>query len=524
MGFFLPSHHKIRGCAKLARKLLTWKSTQSRPAKKPVCTNDFPEMILSEPKPKLEEALALLTLGLNEDALAAIETQLQVDPGHKTNITAISIFNRLELFERAAQCADEVLAQRDLCQPEDLFQISLAYNFAGRVRDSYELERSIQPLSNDISLIRLYGLACKAARLGLYREALNHLLSCFRFHNVEAIDAHRKIFLDSEISTLWMRIPETPLSLREAMRFCNLPFDEILAVNESIHPVRCLDYHDFDIMPKRFKALLQPMHQTCFEVAPLLQAAQPGLYADYLEWQQSLVTPRLVIFQDLAKRIRAMVVEKQLEFAKFQAERGRIACARNHIVCHLQNSPRASLDDIPEIPALAPLLEEFRAQYDESPEAFEYLISWKCKEEPEAFLFDILPEMPERNRNSGYAKLALGCTHYRLGNIHSAIDQWAACAEVWPLDDAPVMNATMLLSGEERWDEASQLIQRLPGQCMDSLLWRNACTAIRERRSFTISNKIFTSPAIPTPTFGGLYSGADEEFLAETKNFTPICA
>lgn len=524
MGFFLPSNHKIRGCAKLARKLLTWKSTQSKPAKKPVCTNDFPEMILSEPKPKLEEALALLTLGLNEDALAAIETQLQVDPGHKTNIAAISIFNRLELFDRAAQCADEVLARRDLCQPEDLFQISLAYNFAGRVRDSYELERSIQPLSNDISLIRLYGLACKAARLGLYREALNHLLSCFRFHNVEAIDAHRKIFLDSEISSLWMRIPETPLSLREAMRFCNLPFDEILAANESIHPVRCLDYHDFDIMPKRFKALLQPMHQTCFEVSPLLQAAQPGLYADYLEWQQSLVTPRLVIFQDLAKRIRGMVVEKQLEFAKFQAERGRIACARNHIVCHLQNSPRASLDDIPEIPALAPLLEEFRAQYDESPEAFEYLISWKCKEEPEAFLFDILPEMPERNRNSGYAKLALGCTHYRLGNIHSAIDQWAACAEVWPLDDAPVMNATMLLSGEERWDEASQLIQRLPGQCMDSLLWRNACTAIRERRSFTISNKIFTSPAIPTPTFGGLYSGADEEFLAETKNFTPICA
>ena len=58
---------------------------------------------------------------------------------------------------------------------------------------------------------------------------------------------------------------------------------------------------------------------------------------------------------------------------------------------------------------------------------------------------------------------------------------------------------------------------------MESLLWKNACSAIRERRSFSISNKIFTSPGIPTPTFGGLYSGADEEYLAETKNFTPIC-
>jgi len=505
----------------LARKLLSGKSTLGRSAKKPVCTNDFPEMILSEPKPKLEEALALLHLGLHEESLALIESQLQSDPGHKTNITAVSIFNRLELFDRAAQCADAT--RRELCEPEDLFQISLAYNFAGRIRDSYEIERSIQPLSNDISLIRLYGLACKAARLGLYREALNHLLSCFRFHNVESLDAHRKIFLDSEISSLWMRIPETPLSLRESMRFCNLPFDEILTLNESIHPVRCVDYHDFDIMPKRFRPLLHPLHQTCFEVSPLQQATRPKLYADYLEWQQSLVTPRLEIFRDLAKRIRSSVIEKQLDFAKFQAERGRIACARNHIVCHLQNSPHASLDDIPEIPALASLLQEFRAQHDESPEAFEYLISWKCKEEPEAFLFDILPEMPARNRNSGYAKLALGCTHYRLGNIHSAIDQWAACADLWPLDDAPVMNATMLLSGEERWDEASALIHRLPGQCMESLLWKNACSAIRERRSFSISNKIFTSPAIPTPTFGGLYSGADEEYLAETKNFTPIC-
>lgn len=484
----------------------------------------FPKMILSDPKPKLEEALALLNLGLNEEALAAIEAQLLEDPCHKVRITAVEIFNRLGHFDRAARCADEVLAERSLCGPEDLFQVSLAYNFSGRLREAYEVERSVQPTSNDVSLIRLYGLACKASRLGQYREALHNLLSSFRFHNVQNWDAHRKIFLDSEIADLWPRIPDISLSLRESMRFCNLPFEEILESNESLYPLRCVDYIDLRTMPARFRALLQPAYQTCFDVSPLMQAAHPALYAEYLEWQESIVAPRIEIFRALSKRIRATVVEKQLAFAKFQAERGRIACARNHIVCHLQHFPQASLDDLPDIAVLAPLVEEFRAQHAESPEAFEYLISWKCKNEPETFLFDILPEMPERNRNSGYAKLALGCTHYRLGNIHSAIENWAACAEQWPLDDAPVMNATMLLSGEERWDEASELIQRLPGQCMDSLLWKNACTAIRERRCFTISNKIFTSPVIPTPTFGGLYSGADEEFLTETKNFTPICA
>jgi len=481
-------------------------------------------MILSEPKPKLEEALALLNLGLNDEAIAAIEAQLLVDPCHKTRITAVEIFNRLGHFERAAHSADEILAERDECTPEDLFLVSLAYNFSGRLQEAYDVERSIHPTSNEVSLVRLYGLACKASRLGHYREALHHLLSCFRFQNVQSWDAHRKIFLDSETADLWAHIPDITLSLRESMRFCNLPFDEILEANENLQPLRCVDHIDIRSMPARFRDLLKPVFNTCFDVSPVMQAANPELYAEYLAWQESIIAPRLEIFRDLAKRIRAAVVDQQLAFAKFQAERGRIACARNHLVCHLQNSPQASLDSLPGIPALAPLVEEFRAQHAESPEAFDYLISWKCKEDPESFLLDILPEMPERNRNSGYAKLALGCTHYRLGNIHSAIESWSECAEQWPLDDAPVMNATMLLSGEERWDEASALIHRLPGQCMDSLLWKNACTAIRERRSFSISNKIFTSPAIPTPTFGGLYSGADEEFLTETKNFTPICA
>jgi hypothetical protein len=58
---------------------------------------------------------------------------------------------------------------------------------------------------------------------------------------------------------------------------------------------------------------------------------------------------------------------------------------------------------------------------------------------------------------------------------------------------------------------------------MESTLWKNACSAIRERRTFVISNKTFTTPVIPTPTYGGLYSGADEEFLLSSNQFTPLC-
>ena len=84
------------------------------------------------------------------------------------------------------------------------------------------------------------------------------------------------------------------------------------------------------------------------------------------------------------------------------------------------------------------------------------------------------------------------------------------------------MNAAMLLSGEKRWDEATQLINCLPDECMKSILWKRAHNAISERRAFTLSAKTNPIPRIPTPTFGNLYSGADEEFLVEHKQFTPI--
>lgn len=480
-------------------------------------------MILSNPKPELDEAFALLELGLNEEALAVIEAQLAVDSTREVLAAAVTVFNRLGHFKRAAGCADDLLAHGFACSSTDREVASRAYNFSGRLRDAYAIERTIQPFCNDTSLVRLYGLACKSSRLGLFQEALGHLLGCLRFENPEPWDARRKLFLDSELDDLWERIPYITFPLREAMRHCSLPFDEILQANENIHPLRCVDHHDLQAMPTRFHKLLQPVHETCFEVSPLRQAAHPRLYADYVKWQESIVAPRLGAFRTLADRIRRAAIDEQLAFARFQARRGRIACARNHIVCHLQNTSGTNLEAIPDIPELSPLVAEFRAQHVECPEAFDYLISWRCKEEPEKFLFDIHPEMPHRNRTSGYARLALGCMHYRLGNVHSAIEHWAECTKIWPLDDAPVMNATMLLSGEERWEEADELIQRLPGRCMESTLWKSACTAIRERRIFTISNKTFTTPLIPTPTFGGLYSGADEEFLHEEKKFHSIC-
>ncbi len=469
----------------------------------------------------VNESFALLDLGLNDEALATVERLIESEPTREVHLAAIQVFIRLGLFDRACASSDEVLKSGG-ADAGDLSLISLALNFGGRIQEAYELQKGIFPQTTEGHLGRLYGMACKASRLGRHQEALNHLLSSFRFANVESWDAHRKIFLDSELAGLWEAIPSMQIPLREAMRHCNLPFDEILELNTASGEARCVDFLDLEVMPKQFHALLQPVHGSTFETSPLMEMREPELYRDYLAWQDSLVLPRLEVFGALRDMIRSTVVAEQLAFAEFQASRGRIACARNHLVCHLLESPGASMDNLPDIPALRPLVEEFRAQYAESPEAFRYLISWECKENPEEFIRDVYSELPEVNRRSGYALLALGSMHYRLGNTSSAIESWAACAKKWPKDDAPVMNATILLSGENRWDEATRLINRLPGTCRESMLWKSATRAIKERRQFTISSKIHPAPRIPTPTFGHLYSGADEEFLHEKRKLTPL--
>ncbi len=469
----------------------------------------------------VNESFALLELGLNDESLATVERLLEAAPTREVHLAAVQVFIRLGLFDRACASADAVLSMKG-ADADDLSLISLAYNFGGRVEEAYELQKGIFPQTSEGQLGRLYGMACKASRLGRHKEALNHLLSSFSFSNVETWDAHRKIFLDSELEGLWEAIPDMQISLREAMRHCNLPFDEILELNGDCSDDRCVDFLDLDVMPSKFHVLLRPVHGSTFETSPLEQMRHPRLYREYLAWQEALVLPRLEAFRSLRDTIRATVVAEQLAFAEFQAARGRIACARNHLVCHLLEAPGASLDALPDIPALQPLVEEFRAQYAESPEAFRYLISWECKGNPEEFIRDVYSEMPEVNRQSGYALLALGSMHYRLGNTASAIENWSACAAKWPRDDAPVMNATILLSGESRWDEATRLIDRLPGTCRDSMLWKRASRAIKERRQFTISSQIHPAPRIPTPTFGQLYSGADEEFLHEKRKLTPI--
>ncbi len=474
----------------------------------------------ADASPRLIEAMALLDLGLVEEALRAASS----GGGNEVEnaILGLFVFNRTARLPEAVRCA-EILTRCGQKLPAQVqLQIAGALHAAGLLESAYQAQRALPAPSNDTSLTRLYGMARQAARLGLMPEAMAHVLAVFSYEDRMHLDVHRRVFFDADLAGFWREAAGLPASLRLAMRYANLPMEEIVEANRGEYSPVWLETADLESMPSEFLGLVTRLEGGFFGVRPLDAHRHPEKTGRLIEWQRGVAAARIEAFQELVNKLRGQVLGQQLAFARFQASKGRIGCARNHLVAHLLRTPGATAATLPAIQGAEGLIAEFQAQEAECAVSFRELISWTHRETPELFLRDILPGMPPVNRNSGYALLATGVAHYRMEHTEAAIAAWTECARHWPSDDAPVMNAAMLLSGEERWDEASRLIHRLPTECMQSTLWKRADHALRERRTFTISSKAHATPRFPTPTFGGLYSGADEEFLMEHRAFTPM--
>lgn len=478
------------------------------------------DILPADASPRLLEAMAFLDLGLVEEALQGVAAG--GGDAIENAVLGLFVFNRTARIPEALRSAEFLTLCGQKLPAETQFQIACAFHAAGRLQSAYQAQRALPAPSNDTSLTRLYGMARQAAGLGLMPEALTHVLAMFSYEDRMHLDVHRRVFFDADLAGFWHKAAYLPTSLRLAMRYANLPMEEIVAANrEETSPV-WLESRDLETMPSEFLRLASRIEGGFFGVRPLDAHRHPEKMRQFIEWQRGVAAPRIQVFQEVVNRLRGEVLGQQLAFARFQASKGRIGCARNHLVAHLLRTPGATAASLPVIQGAEDLIAEFRAQEAECAVSFRELISWAHRETPELFLRDILPGMPPVNRNSGYALLAAGVAHYRMEHTEAAIAAWTKCARHWPSDDAPVMNAAMLLSGEERWDEASWLIHRLPTECMQSTLWKRADHALRERRTFTITSKAHTAPRFPTPTFGGLYSGADEEFLMENRAFTPM--
>ena len=85
---------------------------------------------------RIQEAFALLDIGLEKESEQMIQGLLAQAPTAEVHSAAIYIFNRLGRFIRASVSADILLDQKKPLPPEELFRIALAFNFSGRLQEA----------------------------------------------------------------------------------------------------------------------------------------------------------------------------------------------------------------------------------------------------------------------------------------------------------------------------------------------------------------------------------------------------
>ena len=93
-----------------------------------------------------------------------------------------------------------------------------------------------------------------------------------------------------------------------------------------------------------------------------------------------------------------------------------------------------------------------------------------------------------------------------------AVEAWSACHKIWKREEAPLLNIVFALQRAGRFEEAAQVLDLVPPEALNERNRRLIQNNIAKRDAS--QNPTGARPAIPTPEFGGLFIGANTEFLA----------
>ena len=452
------------------------------------------------------DVVSLNQLGLHDLALTQVTKDLETSEDSVTLYNAVltAIVNRR--YSLAADYAKR-LEKREYLDKADFHVISLAYNYAGLHEASYKAcKRALEFETDRYTCSDLYTLACRAGSIGKYDEALKSILQQFSLIDEASSDFRRKVFLDSELAEVWLQGTTSTPYVDQVLDFYFADWRSIAFENQSIKPERSVDHGDLAHIPEEFHCLLKPQCAVTFLSAPVKEAQFPELHRRYLEWQAETVAPRVQAFIAYMEKCEEILIARQPLFAAFQADRGRIGLSRSHLLCILRHSKDCDPALLPDLPMLRPLLSEFRAQYQESPEAFRLLVHAGRQPHDEEFF----TSLPPVNRASILAALYLGNCHFRERRYADAIRSYVACHKLWPQDDTTLLNAVYALQKLERFEDAAKVLALVSKDSLPlskrSEIERNIANKDSRR------NPCCQNPKIPTPEFGGYLPGGNEEF------------
>ena len=478
--------------------------------------NNQPSQKTNPHLPTMPEKTAvdcLNDLGLHEEALKAVARDLQTRQDKETLWQAVTTALRNKSYNLAAEYADRLKTAPGI-RKMHLQIISLAYNFAGRHDDAYLTCREAVDQDRSYFKSDRYSLACRATCIDRNEEAFLHItaaLSCLRPGDRYLV---RKAFLDSELAGAWDYAATHEPDLEKALTVYFPEWEEFVEANRPVEPERSVDHRDLTRMPGEFHRLLRSQCAATFYSPPFAAAREPELYGRYLEWQAETAKPRVDAFARYMRKVNKSLDDSQPHFAAFQAERQRFGAARIHINRILWKIPNSNPARLPNIPLMEPLIDEFKAQYKESPWTFNFLIHRRHPGlSPEEFA-----SLPPINRRSGTAALLLGNGHYLEDRNEEAIRAWSECAKIWPWDATPLLNMVKLLVQTDRPQEAAKVLSTIRPHAISAELRTKLERNIAE--SDWVEDVFNKRCEIPLPEFCEFYPGANEEFL-ETQRESP---
>jgi len=462
------------------------------------------------PEDYQSEVVSLNILGLHEAALEIAERNVKACEDRSSLYEAVVAAISNKCYELAAQYADRLRLTQNL-NKGDIHIISLAYNYAGRHPEAYIHCRQAVLRDETPDCTDFYSLACRGSKIHRLDEALVHILRAFSCIKPPHNYLFRKVFLDSELADVWKHSETSSPNLHRALVVHFQNWKSIVTINQFAEPERMVDHADLKQIPEEFHILLTSCSVSTFETPPLKSAQNPELHRRYLDWQVSTAAPRIAAFARYMENANRELINNQPLFAQFQAEKKRFGHARSHLLCILRNSTDCDPSSLPDIPLLAPLLEEFRAQYKESPEAFQFLVNRSVDVTQE-----VLAKFPPLNRSSGLGALYLGNSlHYKF-RFEEAIEAWIECSKIWPWDESPTLNIVYALQLVERFEDAMKALSKVPPESLPESTRHLIQQNIINRDSS--KNPCRQKPNIPTPEFDGFFLGANDEFIEWLEN------
>jgi hypothetical protein len=458
------------------------------------------------PEDYQSEVVSFNILGLHEAALEIAERNVKACEDRSSLYEAVVAAISNKCYELAAQYADRLRLTQNL-NKGDIHIISLAYNYAGRHPEAYIHCRQAVLRDETPDCTDFYSLACRGSKIHRLDEALVHILRAFSCIKPPHNYLFRKAFLDSELADVWKHSETSSPNLHRALVVHFQNWKSIVTINQFAEPERMVDHADLKQIPEEFHILLTSCSVSTFETPPLKSAQNPELHRRYLKWQDDQVQPRLLAFSNYMEKVTKLLEDCQGRFAAFQAHKGRFGAARVHLLEILRKSPDADPSKLPEIPLLAPLIAEFRNQFEESPEAFVRLVkSGRVGLSPEK-----VAELPLANRNSALAALRVARRHQLLRQHDQAIQALSTCAKIWPWDEVLLIDLARSLSEAGHAEKALVALDAIPPRALPDDVRKQLEQNINSKNWERIS--LSKPPEIPLPNFREFHPGANQEFL-----------